>query len=98
MVTDVRCVEGTFVPVFSADQRLARIKDAVEAQRCSFMSAVAIAEKHGLRETLSLDDASLNVLALALYQALSNQKQLEAVYAAQHFAEDMSTLKQLGCI
>lgn len=98
MVVDMRRVEDAAIPVFAPDGRPTEISHAIEAQRRSFLHAVASVEKHGLRETLALDDASLKVLCAALYQGLSNQSILQSVFGAQHYAEDIATLKQLGCL
>jgi len=98
MTLDVRRIGESFVPVFAQDQRPAAIFDMIEAQQRCFRHAVAIMEKHSLKETLSIDDASLNVLCTALYQSLSNQEILKIAYAAAHHAEDITTLTQLGCL
>jgi hypothetical protein len=98
MVLDMRRIGNTFVPVFSADQRPAHIRSMIAAQQSCFLQAVSIVGKHGLNETLALDDASLNLLCTALYQGLSNQSQLQIAYGVQHHAEDIATLQQLGCI
>jgi hypothetical protein len=98
MAVDVRQIGEAFVPVFAQDERPVHIRDGIEAQRLCFMKATEILNAHGLRETLSLDDAALQVLCTALYQSLSNQTALQMAYAAQHHAEDIVTLKQLGCL
>jgi hypothetical protein len=98
MVVDIRRIENATIPIFASDERPDDIRHAIEAQRRCFLSAVTSLEKHGLRETLALDDASLKTLCAALYQGLSNQNVLKNVYGVQHYAEDIATLKQLGCI
>ncbi len=98
MVADMCRIGETNVPIFSPDQRPRQLREAIEAQRHCFMRAVTIISEQGLKETLALDDASISVLCKALYQGLSKQTALQAAYQAQHHAEDMTTLRQLGCI
>ncbi len=98
MVLDVRRIMDAAVPVFARDNRPVRIANAVRAQEQSLIAAADLLRTHGLRETLMLDDASLRVLCGALYGCLSQQGTLKAVYAQQHFMEDVANLHNLGCI
>ena len=96
MVLDVRDINGVAAPVFAPDTRPRHIREAIDAQRAACLSAADLLSRRPLRETFTLDDASIAVLCTALYQGLSNQQILQQVFAQQHHLEDLDTLRTLG--
>ncbi len=95
MVVDVRRVADVPIPVFSPEQGSAAIQTAIATQRACCLEAAEIVPGIGLAQCLALDDTAITTLCGTLYEGLSSQQILYALFSNQHLTEDRAVMQTL---
>jgi len=84
MVTDVRMIAGQSAPILAAESRSADVLEAVRRQNSVLQLGAELMANHDLRALFTLADDELRLLTTKLYEVLSGQPELSAVYQQSH--------------
>jgi hypothetical protein len=89
MVIDVQMTLGQAVPAFAPDQRSVRVSAAVAVQLETTRLGGTLLKSHPMPDLFSRDSHTLAVVFDRLYQMLSGQHGVRAIYANDLNAEDL---------